>query len=180
MVGGQTARSSELLSQAPWPQRSPLPTPLSLCLICSLRQLGRLSLVLAPAISHLCVTLKMCVEPGLGSELGRQLGVAWETTEEESCSTLLLRDRWRVVPAVPLSRATASYTLCWGLPDTHKAGGKTEVRTGGVPPSLAHWGAVRTQPEPCPPTLDSAHLLELQPRNTQPGGLLVSRPGLPP
>lgn len=101
----------------------PLPTSLSLCLICSLRQLGRLSLVLAPAISHLCVTLKMCAEPGLGGELGRQLGVAWETAEEKRCSPRLLAAEGPTAggPTGASPEATAPCALRWGLPDSGEA-----------------------------------------------------------
>ena len=56
---GSTA--SEMLSQAPCPGTTPLDPaqPLSDLL---LRQLGRLGLTLAPAISHLSEALKMCAE----------------------------------------------------------------------------------------------------------------------
>lgn len=126
----------------------------------------------------------MCVEPGLGSELGRQLGVAWETTEEESCSTRLPRDRWLVVPEVSLSRGPQPHIHFAGVSQTPMR--QTEkLRYGGVA-CLTHrhteglWGETEDTARALPLNPGFC-LLELQARNTQPGGVLVvSRPGLPP
>lgn len=108
-------------------------------------------------------------EPGPGSELGRQLSVAWETTEEESCSTGLQgypgADGWWSQRR--LSGGYSIYMPYWGLPLTLEAGRKTEVQSGVVE-RLTHchtegqWPGTEDRAGPASqPWL--CHLLELNP-----------------
>lgn len=134
--------------------------------------------------------LKMRSEPGPGGELGRPRRVAWETAEQKQrlhMAAGLPKDRRLAVPEVPLWAATASVYFT-GV--SHTPMRQTEkLRWGEVEgPTRCHsegqWlGQTEPRAGACLPALGPAHLLELQPRSTQPGGVLASEarpPRCPP